>query len=102
MVDEPDAGDDSVIAEIMTEPIAAKGDIPREPPVEGDSEVQPDDETPDDVDSPEKEPGEGEEEEAKAAGEDDEVDVDDLLVEITIDGKTQEVPLKELKQNYSG
>jgi len=94
---EPDAGDPSVVDAILT-----TGEGPREPPVEGDSEVAPDEETPDDGEPSEKEEREGEEEEAKAAGEDEEVDVDDLLVEITIDGKNVEVPLKELKQNYSG
>jgi hypothetical protein len=98
MADEPDAGDDSVIAEIMTEPVAVSGEPPREPVVEGEPDPAPDEETPDDAESPDKE---GEEEE-KAAADEEGVDVDDLLVEITIDGQTKEIPLKELKQNYSG
>jgi len=99
---EPDAGDQSVIDAILT----AK-DPPREPP----DEDKPDGEEPDD---PDAEPSEQEEtedetkdedqdEEKKASAEDEEdVDIDELLVEITIDGQTQEVPLKDLKQNFSG
>ena len=105
---EPDAGDQSVIDAILStkEAPPAKGEAPpREPPVEGDTpaddpDAVPDEENPDEEPS-EKEEAEGEEEkEEKAEAED--VDVDDLLVEITINGKTEEVPLKNLKQNYSG
>jgi len=97
---EPDAGDDSVVSAIMTtEPADEEG--PREPAVEGDADPVPDSEDPD-AGEPSEE-GETEEGEKKAAADDDEeVDVDELLVEITIDGKKQEIPLKELKQNYSG
>jgi hypothetical protein len=101
MADEPDAGDQSVVDAIMT---TEEG--PREPVVEGDEDPAPDDENPDEGDTPDEEgEGEGEEDEKKASAEDEpeeEVDVDDLLVEITINGQKQEIPLKELKQNYSG
>ena len=100
MADEPDAGDSSVIDAILT----TTEDGPREPVVEGD-EPAPDDEEPDgDAEPSEKEESEEEDEQkAKAEGEEDEeTDVDDLLVEITVNGQKQEIPLRDLKQNFSG
>jgi hypothetical protein len=99
MADEPelDAGDSEVLQAILTTEEAPEA--PRKPVPEGESEPEPDAETPDEGEE------EGEEEaETKAEGEEEEeiTDVDDLLVEITIDGKNLEIPLKELKQNYSG
>jgi hypothetical protein len=97
MADEPDAGDQSVLDAIMTTTETPE-EGPREPVVEGEPDPAPDEEAPDEGEPSEKE----EKEEEEASGEEEGVDVDDLLVEITIDGKTQEIPLKELKQNYSG
>lgn len=100
---EPDAGDDSVVAAILStqedEPPKPEGDdIPTEPidaPQQGEEEAEPS----------EKEEAEGEKE-GEEEGADDEgaedVDVDELLVEVTINGKAEEIPLKALKQNYSG
>jgi hypothetical protein len=97
MADEPDAGDSSVIDAILT---TTDDDGPREPVVEGD-EPAPDDEEPDGEPS-EKEESEEEDEQKAEAEEEEETDIDDLLVEITINGQKQEVPLRDLKQSFSG
>ena len=100
---ELDAGSDAVLAAILTTDDAPPGkeEGPREPAVEGD-EPAPDEDSPDEG---EEQPSE--EEETKDAADEgkEEVeveDVDELLVEITVNGQNIEVPLKELKQNYSG
>lgn len=97
---EADAGDDAVINAILT----AKDGPPREPPAEGDEPPPDDEEAPDEeeTEDPDAEPSEKEEAEEEVKASDEDVDVDELLVEIVIDGKPVEVPLKDLKQNYSG
>jgi len=94
---ELDAGDPEVLNSIITmadEPEEG----PRDPPVEGDE--------PDPNDDPDLPPDEEEGEEQQASEEEGDVeeveDLDDLLVEITINGERQEVPLRDLKQNFSG
>jgi flagellar motor switch/type III secretory pathway protein FliN len=42
------------------------------------------------------------EEEPEEQTEEEDVDIDEIPIEVTVDGETKEVPLKELKANYSG
>jgi hypothetical protein len=97
-VAELDAGDPEVLNAIVS-----LNEGPREPPVEGESEPAPDEETPDST--PEGEEGEEKaaaEDEEKEEGDEEATDIDDLLVEITVNGQNIEVPLRDLKQNFSG
>jgi len=106
---EPTSGyqpeDDEVLKAILnlkpTKPEKAVA-TPRVP--EGEGEPTPDPENPvedDESEAPDKEKDEAEGEEEKK--EDLEVeDVDELLVAVTVNGEEVEIPLKDLKQNYSG
>jgi hypothetical protein len=104
MADEADHSLDAVAAAIRApEPKAPKAEEPtaEAPPEEDDlfgeqPEEQAEEQS--DAEQGEEQAQEGEEEEQA----EEEIDIDEIPIEVTVEGETKEVPLKELKANYSG